>query len=214
MANEKEHIRIAMDLEFYAEESFCDTTRVIQLGYSIFNVHTKQILYTGGDYIKINTPLSNFIIGLTGIHQQDIDNKGVTVVEAVLNMNQKCEEYGVTFSQFATWGNGDPEALLAAYLKQLNKTDQPRDKLQDIDWKFGTSYLNLKSVYQAQRMQEHKGRRGGLKKSCSSLGLIWEVFSEVVSVDELGRKKIKQRTAHDARCDSLNTAKIYMELFK
>jgi hypothetical protein len=207
-------IRIALDLEFYATEEKADDTKLIQLGYSIFDTSTSSILYTGGDYLQIDIPLSDYIIALTGINQRDLDTKGVSVVQAVENMNSMCTLYKVNFSQLITWGCGDAEALLKSFLELKGLPQQERNKLQEVGWNFGTSYMNLKSVYQAFRISQNKSKKGGLKKTCSNLGLPWEVFVDVISIDENGNKKIKQRTCHDARCDALNTAKIYMELFK
>lgn len=207
-------IRIAMDLEFYAIETGADDTKLIQLGYCIFDTESRLILYTGGDYLKINIPLSPYIINLTGIKQRHLDEKGISVVEAVENMNSKCLEYGVGFNQFTTWGGGDVEALLNSYLKEKGLESHPRHQLFDTGWKFGTSYLNLKSVYQAMRIRNGKSRKGGLKKSMNSVGVDWQIFNEVVAINDNGRESIRQRSAHDARCDSLNTALMYLELFK
>lgn len=206
-------VRIAMDLEFYATEDGADDSKLIQLGYCIFDTESKKMLHTGGDYIKIDIPLSPYIITLTGITQKDIDEKGISVLEAVNNMNAKCIDFCVDFYQFATWGSGDVEALLTSYLTYINKLSHPKHSLFDTGWKFGTSYLNLKAVYQAQRIQNKSSRKGGLKKSCTKLGLEWQVFQDTY-INSQGNISHRQRSAHDARCDALNTARIYLELFK
>jgi inhibitor of KinA sporulation pathway (predicted exonuclease) len=198
--------RIALDLEYYATEEKADPTRIIQVGYCIFNVITGEVVYTGGDYVQIDIPLSNFITILTGITQKDVDHKGVDIITAVDNMIAKCEEYNVGFHQFVTWGSGDGADLRNAYLKAKGLQDNPPHQLFDTGWKFGTAELNTKVVYQAMQIQKGNKYRGGLKKSLMSVGVPWDLFVESDTK--------RQRSAHDARCDALNTANMYMYLFK
>lgn len=203
----KDIIRIALDLEFWADGTVCDTTKIIQLGYCIFNATTKEILHTGGDYVTIDKPLTEFIIKLTGITQHDHDTKGIHISEAISNMIAACKEYGVTFRQLVTWGNGDCEALREAWLELPRHTD---DK-----WYFGNAVCNVKSVYQAKRIAEGKNFHGGLSTAMKKCDLIFTPYVELHETQVNGYTHIHTDVyeAHDARCDSFNTALIYLHLF-
>lgn len=203
----KDVIRISLDLEFQADRTTCDTSRIIQTGFCIFNATTKEILYTGGDYVTIDKPLTDFIIKLTSITQEDHDTKGVHISEAISNMVSKCQEYGVNFRQLCTWGDGDNPALREAWLKLPRHTD---DK-----YYFGNAVCNVKAQYQAKRIAEGKNYHGGLSTAMKKCGLIFTPYVELHETQVNGYTHIHTDiyNAHDARCDSFNTALIYLHLF-
>lgn len=195
----KDIIRIALDLEYQADGTTVHTDKIIQLGYCIFNATNKQILFTGGSYVKIDEPLTPYITKLTGITQDDHDNKGISIEYAISKMMKKCDEIGVNFRQLVTWGN-DADILRETWLRQ-SKHDQD-------SWLFGYTYCNIKPLFQAKMISENKNYRGGLSVAARKLGLDFIPYSET----EINDTHKRQYGKHDARCDSLNTARMYLKL--
>lgn len=183
--------RIAIDLELHSDGK--TTGKIIQLGYSIFNTETSEVLYTGGDFIQTGEPLSDYIISLTGIQERYIQEQGVTLQQAYENMYTKCEEFNVRFAQIIEWGSGDVSQLK----EELGNS---------VSWKFGRASLNLKAVYQMFRIANRENYSGGLKRSIKNLGKEFQSFKDPVT----GR----MRGNHDARADALNTALMYLYLQK
>lgn len=218
--------RIALDLELNTD-GVNPTEDIIQIGYTAFDTET-GIIETSGDYIKINKPLYPYITKLTGINQHEIDTRSVSLAEAYYNLLKFCEKHEVKFGQLVTWGSGDHEELKL----QLDGLRQPqydggevpagyivkyftyeplgifaRPYLCVIDWKFGRAELNLKAVFQMYAVANNIQRSGGLKKSMKAVGLDFVPF-----MDKVADGKFRQRGAHDARCDALNTARMYLKL--
>jgi inhibitor of KinA sporulation pathway (predicted exonuclease) len=77
------------------------------VGYTAFNSITGEILETSGDYIKISKPLYPFIINLTGITQNEIDTRGISISQSYKNLINFCEKHEIKFGQMVTWGSGD-----------------------------------------------------------------------------------------------------------
>jgi DNA polymerase III epsilon subunit-like protein len=187
--------RIAIDLEMHADGK--TTGNIIQLGWCIFSTKTEEILETGGDYIITNEPLSPYIQFLTGITEEDIQTRGVSLPVAYNRMVEVFKSYaGDKYYQIAEWGSGDTSFLA----KSLNK-----EYLEE----FGRSTLNVKAVYQMFRLGNKLGGSGGLKTALHRLGGTWTPY-----YDQLPNGNIKQRNAHDARCDALNTVRVYLALQK
>lgn len=187
-------IRFSLDLELNTDGGG-QTEDIIQIGYTAFNCVTGEILETSGDYIAIPKPLYPFITKLTGITQQEIDTRGVSIDQSYLNLVEFCKKNGVNFGQMVTWGSGD----LIQYKNAVEKTNQ--------EWIFGRAEFNLKAFYQAYRSVNDSNYKGGLKTCMKKCNVPWQVY-----MDDLPSGKKKQRTAHDARCDALNTALFYIHL--
>lgn len=187
-------IRFSLDLELNTD-GVNPTEDIIQVGYTAFNSITGEILETSGDYIAISKPLYPFIINLTGIIQHEIDTRGVSISQSYKNLLKFCEKHEIKFGQMVTWGSGD----LDEYKKAVLESGE--------EWIFGRTEFNLKTFYQAYRSINGLGHSGGLKKSMKNCSVEWQVF-----MDHLPSGNKKQRTAHDARCDALNTAVFYSHL--
>lgn len=186
--------RIALDLELNTDGTN-PTESIIQVGYTVFD--TKEgIIETAGDYIKIDKPLYPFIINLTSISQREIDTKGVSLEQAYLNLLEFCDKHEVKFGQLVTWGSGD-----------LSELKGQLQQAEFFDWKFGRSELNLKAVYQMFAVANGFKRSGGLKLSMKNQGLNFVPY-----MDNVADEKFRQRGAHDARTDALNTARFYLHL--
>ena len=196
-------IRIAIDLELHNDGPLPGHLNppcgpIIQVGYTFFSTRT-GILHTDGNYIKTGVPLSPYIQNLTGITENDIDKRGVTLHQAYLNMVEAFEHFKITYAeteksyrQLVEWGSQDSIELKGAL----------SEVCPDFKWYFGNASLNVKAVYQMYCISNDIKYQGGLGKSLKNMGLEFEPFND------LG----KQRGQHDARADSLNTAKIYLKL--
>lgn len=192
--------RLSLDLELNVD-GVNPTEDIVQVGYSAFDTET-GIIETTGDYIKIDKPLHPYIITLTGISQKDIDTKGVSLIEAYNNLLAFCDKHEIKSRQAVTWGAGDMPELKA----QLE--DIAMFILEGPGWRFGRAECNVKVVYQMYMIANGKNPSGGLGKSLKKLGLAFEPFLDVVSTSGA----VRQRGAHDARADALNTAKMYLYL--
>lgn len=191
--------RVALDLELNTD-GLGETEDIIQIGYTVFDTVT-GIIETSGDYVKIDKPLYPFITKLTGISQQEIDNRGVSLIQAYTNLVEFCRKHDVKFWQMVTWGSGDHEELK----QQVMLADMLSE--HNTDWNFGRSELNLKAVYQMYQAKTDSKRSGGLGLSMKKQGLSFQPFMDKVAED-----KFRQRGQHDARADALNTALFYLHI--
>lgn len=199
-------MRIALDLELNID-GVNPTESIIQIGYTAFDTKL-GIIETSGDYIIIDKPLYPFIINLTGISQQELNKRGVSLTHAYDNLISFCKKHNVGFWQMVTWGSGDHEELKTQYEQEMQhwmSNEWTPDKPQS--WKFGRSECNLKAVYQMIAGANDLGRSGGLKRSMKKMGLDFVPF-----LDKVGADSVRQRGAHDARCDALNSARFYLHL--
>ena len=188
-------IRIALDLELNCDGTN-PTEEIIQVGYCAFDTETGNILEVAGDYVCISKPLHPYITTLTGITQKEIDDQGVSLEQAYKNLMSFFEKHDAGFRQIITWGGGDLSAL--------------KDELTFkgfTGWTLGRSECNAKAIYQAYRVANGAKHQSGLKNSMNKVGLKWNTFKEI---DLNGNTK--ERTAHNAKCDALNTAIMYMFL--
>lgn len=169
---------ISLDLEMNQPSG-----KIIQVGACVGSIETGQILEKKMVFVKIDENLSDFIIGLTGISQGQVDN-GVGLGDAYLELVKLHRDYNC-FANPLTWGGGD-----SAYL--LNKL-----KLEGISsdsFIFGRRWIDVKTIYQTWRMSNGYSIQGGLKSALSKMGL-----------NSVGRH-------HDALVDSINTFRLYYKL--
>lgn len=233
-------LRIAIDLELESDGK--NTGKIIQLGYTIFSTGTPnsppRLILTDGDYVKVDKPLHPFIVNLTGITDKDLKEKGVSIHQAFYNMVEACkkvesllsqDDKEKSFFQIVEWGSGDYSKLKEELYNSAYEDyggEELNDKYQTIKYFttydkgvvsykkhnevkniFGRSTLNVKAVFQMYQIAHGLKHSGGLAKSLRRLGLEFSPFK-----DESEDFKIKQRGAHDARADALNTARIYLEI--
>lgn len=175
--------RYALDLEF---EQPCQT--IIQIGAVAFNTDSGEIISEFCRYVRLGSPLSEYIEDLTGISDLVLDEEGVDFHTAykdlflwVRKLNLKREP--------VVWGCGD--RLL---LKHNLKKQRPEEK-----WHFGHRDLDVKALYQTYADAYGLSLKGGLETCMKRLKLSFD-----------GK-------AHDAVVDARNTAKFYcffVERFK
>lgn len=175
---------VVLDLEMNTEGPSNPTTEIIQIGACIADCETKQIIDSFTVFVKPTMqPLSEYITGLTGITQQQVDD-GVTLLEAyraLASWISLHKDERLNYS-VVTWGGGDAE-----YLKtQLDH--YYAGALGEIAWPFAKTHFDVKKIYQTYRMANGKTMPSGLAKSLTKMGLRF------------------QGKIHNAQSDSENTA--------
>ena len=162
--------------------------KIIQIGACVGDISTGEILEKLSVFINPHEQLSQEIIKLTGIKQEDVDN-GVSLEEGYELLRDMHERHESFINPIA-WGGGDSVELLA----QLQK-ENPNFQ----GWCFGRRWIDVKTLFVSWRFANGRPIQGGLAKSMLKVGL---AFS--------GRK-------HNATDDSINTFRVYvkmLELFK
>jgi inhibitor of KinA sporulation pathway (predicted exonuclease) len=160
--------------------------KIIQIGVVVGNVVTGEVVDRFSRFVNPEEPLSDFIIGLTGITQQDVDQ--APLLSAVYS------ELASWAGQYKkkrhlnpiTWGGGDSD-----YLRRELKVE-----LDSPDWILGRRWLDAKTVFSAWSMSRGKTPRAGLSAAMKILGMNFA-----------GR-------AHDAGVDAENTFAIWCELMR
>lgn len=142
-----------MDLELNQDET---GAKIIEVGACVGNVQTGEILESYSAFVNPKQILKEFIIQLTGISQEQVDNAG-TVEQAYLGM----EDLGRRFDCLTmpiVWGMGDGPAL---------RSELPKS----CAWGFGRRELDVKAVFQAFQMARNEKVQAGLAKALTRLGL-------------------------------------------
>jgi len=175
-------IEIFTSLDLEMAQPSC---KIIQIGACVGNIRTGEILEKLSVFVNPNEELTPFIINLTGIRQEDVDN-GYTLEEAYGILKEMHVRHK-SFVNPATWGGGDNQELF----KQL-KTENPNFE----GWCFGRRWIDAKTLFVSWRFANGRPIQGGLAKSMLKVGLKFE-----------GRK-------HNATDDSVNTFHMYRRLLE
>jgi inhibitor of KinA sporulation pathway (predicted exonuclease) len=130
--------------------------KIIQIGACVFNTISKQIVDTFCVHINPDEKLSEFIINLTGIEQEDVD-RGLTLLEGYEQL-KKFKEHYQCFMNPVTWGGGDSQEIY----KQLGHVE---------NWAFGRRWIDVKTLYVTHRISNNKPVSGGLSKAMTKYGL-------------------------------------------
>lgn len=173
----RERNLLAIDLELNQPSGV-----IIQIGYCVGDPVTGDVLLNGSFYINTDEKITEYITNLTGITQEDLESKGIDLIEAYYSLQEIQETYNCWMNPLV-WGMGDSEAIK----KQL------KDHLdfETEGFIFGRRSFDAKARFQANRLAEGKHIAGGLKTAMGKFGLKFE-----------GRP-------HDAKWDALNTFRIF-----
>lgn len=136
---------------------------IIQIGIVIGDPKTGAILEKKCWNIFTEEIISEFIIKLTGITQEMVDN-GVFLHDAYIEMTELYKKHNCTMN-FVTWGGGDHWALR----KQL-KDHCDLNRLDKIVWEYGHREFDVKTLFLAFAMVADKKVRSGLAKSLTRIG--------------------------------------------
>lgn len=167
----------ALDLELNQPSG-----KIIQIGAVIGDTDSGEISQRLRIYVDPQEQLSDFIIELTGIHQQHIDEHGVSLKEAYLQLREFHLRHS-TFINPLTWGGGDSQEIF----DQLNPEDRA-------DWPFGRRWVDAKTLYVSECIARGLPVQGGLSRVMTKYNMNFK-----------GRK-------HDALDDAENTFRLYHEM--
>jgi len=159
--------------------------KIIQVGACVGNISTQEILEEYSAFVNPDEEISEYIVKLTGITQKDVDDKGVTLMEAYQGLAAMHKKHDA-FCNPVQWGGGDAEFLR----EQLKLTGERAF------WCFGRRWIDAKTLYQCWRMSQMQPIQGGLSKALKRLGKNFD-----------GRK-------HNALYDSINTFYVFCILMK
>ena len=159
--------------------------KIIQIGAVVGDTMSGVISQRLRIYVNPGEPITEFITGLCGITQEQIDNEGVSL-EAAYNVLKDFHNKHATFINPLTWGGGDSQEL-------YDQLDPDARK----DWCFGRRWIDAKTVMVSRMIaKQDRVESGGLNSSMKKLGLKFQ-----------GRK-------HDAQDDAENTFKIYYHMLQ
>ncbi len=159
------------------------SNKIISIGYCIGGVYHKENKVERDIFVKIDEPLNPAIVELTGITDEKLQAEGVSLQEAYQILKADHIKYK-SFINPLTWGGGDSELLRI----QLGKT---KDR-----WIFGRRWIDCKTLFISDCLANKKKFKGGLAKSMTSLGLVFN-----------GK-------AHSSKDDAINTLDMYRELLR
>lgn len=232
-------IRIAIDLEMHNDGGGAKCGDIIQLGYCIFSTE-RGMLETSGDYIVTGQPLSPYITSLTGITEDEITRRGVSIHKAYHNMlntwNRWVEDGKLinepAFAQICEWGSGDVSTLrneLSSKAWEDMIESYHLDSHQEVIAVKDAEVLDIPKHYIRNNYewmfgeatlnlkavyQMYRISRGQNRSGGLSKALKNLGLNFLVFRDEVAPGSFRQRGKHDARADALSTASLYLELDK
>jgi len=134
---------------------------IIQIGAVVGNLASGKILEEYSAYINCGEILDPFIINLTGIKQEQVDN-GISLYTAYEQLKELHKKYEC-FRNNLCWGGGDSLELK----KQLHITD---DEL----FLFGRRWIDVKTIFISYRWANNLSHQAGLAKALTKLGLCFD----------------------------------------
>jgi len=146
---------LSLDLEFNQPSE-----SIIQVGCVVGNLASGEILEEYSQHIKVDEVLAPFIIKLTGIKQNDVDN-GISLQESYVRIKELHEKYEC-FRNCLTWGGGDSEAL------------RERLKFDNEYFVFGRRWLDAKTLFVSLRFAMGKAHQAGLAKALLKMGMTFQ----------------------------------------
>jgi inhibitor of KinA sporulation pathway (predicted exonuclease) len=161
--------------------------KIIQIGAVVANIRTGEVLERLSAIVNPFEPLNPFIIELTGITEERINNEGIMLEEAYIKLWEMHKKHG-SFINPVTWGGGDVVEILEQMKGNSTLTDFPPN--------FGRRWIDVKTIFVSWRFANRQPIQGGLGRSMVKVGLKFE-----------GRK-------HDALDDAFNTFRMYMRMLK
>lgn len=130
--------------------------KIIQIGAVVGDSETGAILDSFSVFINPNEELSEYIIGLTGITQKQVD-QGDSLMDGYLKLKEFAKKHDC-FCNPVTWGGGDSQELK----NQLGPVE---------NWLFGRRWIDTKTLYQSYRIANGKKVQAGLAKALLNMGL-------------------------------------------
>lgn len=145
-------IHCSIDIEFNQPSE-----KIISVGGVIGELPSGQILEEFEYFIKIDEPISDFIVKLTDI-TNEITDQGITLQEAYQNLRDLRAKYNFVRNPL-TWGGGDSLAIKNAL------------GISDREFLFGRRWIDVKTIYQTWRLSQGLKVQAGLAKAMAKSGL-------------------------------------------
>lgn len=133
---------------------------IIQIGLVVGNLQSGEILESYCEHVYTKEIISDFIIGLTGIKQEDVD-QGRHLGDIYSNIVMLHTKYEC-FRNPLTWGGGDAEDLRHAL------------GLDDERYVFGRRWIDAKTLFISRCLARDEKTQSGLAKSLTRLGMQFE----------------------------------------
>lgn len=159
--------------------------KIIQIGIAIGTYLNDDPIESLSIIVNPNEILDPYIIGLTGITQEQVDN-GVSLNSAYNEMLAYLRDKNL-FINPVTWGGGDSIQLKEELMETYPELDMA-------DWPFGRRWIDAKTEYVGFRIANGLQPTGGLSKAMTKVGLQFK-----------GRK-------HNAKDDAINTLRMWRKL--
>jgi len=140
---------ISLDLELNQPSE-----KIVQVGYVVGDILTKEIHLERSFYITLDEVFSEFVAGLTGIRPEQLlpENGSISLESAYEQVKQDHAAYAC-FRNPITWGGGDSDHLR----KQLSINDTDK-------YIFGRRWLDTKTLYISYAFTNGLKPQGGLAK--------------------------------------------------
>lgn len=170
---------LALDLELTQP-----SRKIIQVGVAVGSLATENI-ETFSWLIDPGEPLTEFIVELTGITDEEIAKHAVSVCQVAEELSALIQRHPDMAINPVTWGGGDSTELLALF--QEHSIPFPH---------FGRRWTDVKTLWAFKREAQGLSTRAGLKSAMGSYKLPFR-----------GR-------AHRADVDAENTLRLYLALLR
>ena len=175
------NLYLSLDLEMEQPSQ-----EIIQIGACIGNISTGEVLEKFCAYVKIDMPLSPFIIGLTGITQETLDTQGTDLITAWKAFLAFRDKYPEVNCNAITWGGGDTAELK----KQVFRAYEGLWGVlpgSTFAWPLGRRWIDVKTIFQFRQLAHGEKLQAGLAKAMVKCGMAFK-----------GKK-------HNATDDAVNT---------
>lgn len=129
---------------------------IIQIGACVGDTNTEEIMETFSVFINNEETLSDYIINLTGITQEQVDS-GVSLKDGYEKLKALHTKY-ICFMNPLTWGGNDAMILK----QQLN--------LPEESFCFGRRCVDIKTIWVFDSLMRSQSPQGGLARVISKMG--------------------------------------------
>jgi len=175
----------ALDLEMNQAENSAHTGKIIQVGLAIGNLEQNIKEYELFDwYVDPNEKIYPRITELTGITNQDIQEKSTHLEDIYNKINERIYHYNC-YPNPVVWGAGDTSLLKQAFIEQLGYCKM-----------FGHRDIDVKTLHTFFQLSKDKSTSSSLKSALSNIKIKFE------------------GEAHRAHHDAANTLFLFSELVK
>jgi inhibitor of KinA sporulation pathway (predicted exonuclease) len=150
---------LAIDIELNQKDG---NPKVIEIGAVCFKSHTGEILGTFQTYVDPKEPITEFIVGLTGVTDEKV--KGAPSITEAYFLLKEFHKKHRCFRNPVLWGSG---------VRNDANTIWTEAKVEEENF-MGFRVIDAKTLYQSLRIYQNAKVKSGLKASCEELGIGWD----------------------------------------